>query len=301
MTRLLVVLAISLGFFFAALARDQQPAAWAGFVISYSDEASGYSIERARAQLPVRYYAPVYPGDRVYVRSPTGSLSLSMRSGKIVSVDASTSPYEINASAGELPSPFDNWINEIGERLSRSQDRSVALSTRGHDPGRISLAPAGITGSVSTVLSGDRIFAVRWRGGAPPFAVQLQDEMGNYLVNEHNVLPGSERDFSPREFVIASRRIALVPGKFKLIVSARNQVIATQWIYSRAERELRLNWPMTPELEPVTKGLLKSMWLASAAGPELRYEAYLQLRAILLANPDRIDVKRAIAALEMLE
>jgi hypothetical protein len=71
---------------------------------------------------------------------------------------------------------------------------------------------SGLSNGVAVVGAGGRAFGLCWRGGTPPYDVQLTDSMGGVLVHETGV--------STTQFVSAGL-ITFAQGEYKLSVQDR--------------------------------------------------------------------------------
>lgn len=177
----------------------------AGVVVNLAGLSSGYSLQRGRAELPLRIFSELRSGDRLQVRFVGGRLWSQDAAGRIDSVTNADGPVCIR-SAGRA-SWWSNLIVRIGELVTRRRDVGArSLVSRG---GEFLLLPGELESGTALVSAGQRRLAVTWQGGIAPFAVEVKDARGHLLVDEASI---------NSRLLLLSRPFLLLSGRYEVIV-----------------------------------------------------------------------------------
>ncbi|MBS0472136.1 MAG: hypothetical protein JSR60_13765 [Proteobacteria bacterium] len=249
-----------------------------GFVVSFSGRGTDYVIHHGNRDEPVEFGRPLYPGDVVALKGAGGHIVLSV-GGSLPVVDGASGPYVVHKGWRVLPTRLRNLLAMIGSAFARDAAADelpgAPAGARGPDalPPPLALGIDGIADGSAHIAAGPRRFGVAWRGGVAPYAVAVRAPDGRTVVNV--------MDLKHCELAIASHPISFVPGAYT--VEIRDATGRSVVGHFKVDDSL----PAVPEdlFPPDTdddvKTLLAAMWRAHEGPRALRYEAYLELLALI--------------------
>lgn len=175
-----------------ALSRASSPTDFppaVGYIEQLAGEMASFSLERAQKSLSLALLLPVQSGDRLIVQ---GSGKVLLRCGnRRITVTERESPFVIPRS--ESPPGFlmrlGTLLMDLGSRLTAQQVRTVtktSTSSRGEDE---PLTLPFFEGGTSQVANDLTALAVAWRGGEPPYVVELAsaDSAHRVLIEKEGV------------------------------------------------------------------------------------------------------------------
>ncbi len=145
-----------------------------GYVEQLVGDMTAFSLQRAEAPVSLALLLPVRPGDRVVVQGPWNKVLLRCGNRRIT-VTEKESPYVVPPA--ESPPGFlmrlGTLLMDLGSRLTAQQVRRVtktSTSSRGEDePLVIPLLEGGMS-QLANDLTG---WSLAWKGGEPPYGVEL--------------------------------------------------------------------------------------------------------------------------------
>lgn len=244
------------------------------WVKDFRGQAAQYWLQRNGEKMEIRHYLVLKNGDRIVVEGQ--ELQLESGDGNVVVITPSDSPYQVQ-DAGKAPGVLTNLVSWAGEWLNHKAEAGTAqpvvtLATRSLTdiaPITLPLAPQ----EPVRLLAGLRPVHLAWKGGDPPFHVQLIDRNNKKAVFNQQGL---------REPRYDSPQVNLTPGNYRLTIADRNRNFNVE-----LEVITGSNAPKPPaELAAAKSGdsareTLYALWL-SAQGKQWILEAYQ--RAVLWQN-----------------
>lgn len=149
-------------------------AAATGWIDGFDGTADDYQLTRDDRRVQVYPLLPLYPGDRIEVRSAHGRMRIHTSETAGLVIDPSHSPFTLPA-AGQAPTPWGNlmdWAGRLfaGLHETHTQTQLVVTVGRGEET-----APASGLLFAETVrlAPGRRSLALAWRHGKAPYRVRI--------------------------------------------------------------------------------------------------------------------------------
>ncbi len=159
-----------------------------GYVEQLIGDMASLSLERAQKPLSLALLLPVRSGDRLLVQGP-GNKVLLRCGNRRVTVTERESPFVIPRS--ESPPGFlmrlGTLLVDLGSRLTAQQVKTVtrtSTSSRGEDEPLTLLFFEGGTSQLANDLTA---LSVAWRGGEPPYTVELASADHRVLIEKEGV------------------------------------------------------------------------------------------------------------------
>ena len=165
-----------MGIIMAACSFNAYAAPQAGNIGDFDGALTDYTIRRGDQTIPMGVYAPLYPGDRIYV-SKNHFIEIR-QCGEVQKITQKDSPYQVQSKKCKVPGLLDNlWLNFKGliqylttittlppdyVHLPKSEEESPAmpiLESTFH--------------ATPTLKAGERALALQWFGGKSPYQVQI--------------------------------------------------------------------------------------------------------------------------------
>ncbi len=140
-----------------------------GFVERFSGEPGDHRILRGGQAIPVAVFAPLEVGDRISVRAPGEQLALRVGGRLIELTTESEERVLAEGPEGTLTTNLAVWVGEWISGGSGPDATRIALSTRS-----VALAAPSWGEGPALLVAGTRSLRLVWRGGHPPYAVELQ-------------------------------------------------------------------------------------------------------------------------------
>ncbi|HYI49484.1 MAG TPA: hypothetical protein VEX35_13575 [Allosphingosinicella sp.] len=170
-------------------------------IVDFSGDTVGYRLSRDGVRMRFGLYTPLRHRDRIEVLARAGAIALRTETGSVVWLRARQGPRCISRRGGR--SVVGNLIEQIGEMATQRQMTAWLGIGRGDDVNQpFRLAPGDLASGNALVAGGDRRFGLVWRGGAPPFSLEIVGPHGQ-LISETGIY---------QRIVIFERPRRLVPG-----------------------------------------------------------------------------------------
>lgn len=244
----------------------------AGWVDSFDGPATGYGVLRAKDKHPVGYFMILYAGDRIEVYEPDGLIRIRLGEGRSIVINKPRSGYLVEA-VGEPPNAWGNFMRWAGDwftslHVEPTPERPIIGASRGE----AATEPASglLRNERVGLAAGRRPLAVAWRGGQPPFEIELTPEgTAEPTVDQTGV---TARHLSMPE-------VALTPGTYRLrIADAKDAELVTLLDVVASDVVPRPAATIPGDLPAEVQASVRAAWLASQGdGWYWRLEAYQHL------------------------
>lgn len=250
------------------------------WVKDFQGRAEQYQLKRSGQNLKIRHYLVLNNGDQIWVKGQ--KLQLEYGNGKVVVVKPSDIPYQVQ-DGGKAPGVLTNLVswagewfkNKVEDGTAQPEVTVVALVTRAI-VSRTAIAPITLPLTPQEpvlLVAGLRPLHLAWKGGAPPFRVQLIGRDNKRVVLNQQGLMVRRYD---------SPQVRLTPGIYRLTIAGHDRNINVE-LEVAASKAL----PKPPAELAATAGAdsaretIYALWL-SAQGKQWLLEAYQ--RAVLWQN-----------------
>ncbi len=253
------------------------PAGAEMWVKDFQGQPEQYQLQRNDQNHKIRHYLILNNGDQIIVNGQW--LELESGDGTVVVVKPYDSPYQV-LDAGKAPGVLTNLVSWAGEWFKKKVEDGtaqpevtvVAIVTRTIAP-RTAIAP--ITSPLTPqepalLVAGSRPVHLAWKGGAPPFRVQLIGRDNKRVVLNQQGLMEPRYD---------SPQVSLTPGIYRLTIADqdRNINVELEVVASRAVPKPPADLAATAGADSARETIY-ALWL-SAQGKQWLLEAYQ--RAVL--------------------
>ncbi len=146
-----------------------------GWIDGFDGTADAFLLTRGDRPVPVYPLLPLYPGDRIEVRSADGRLRIHTSETAALVIDPSHSPFTMPA-AGQAPTPWSNvmeWAGRLFAGLHETYNAAQLVVTVGR--GNEESAPASglLFAEPVKLATGRRSLALAWRNGKAPYRVRI--------------------------------------------------------------------------------------------------------------------------------
>lgn len=253
----------------------------AGYVEAFNKPSKEYEILRhGGGALDVYYFAPVYSGDKIVIKSSRDDAFISLRrsDGRARKIHRDESPYRV-LSPERTPPAIDVFVR-IGKAITTWWDRNPTFRDavsrgepiRGNKGGPLSVEI--LDHHDLAVVEGIRDFSLSWRGGSAPFTVRL--------VRIGKLAPELERR-DLRERRLGPEQVILTVGQYRIEVrdtGLSKPVIRQLPVVPESELPV-----LPPEVRlmgfsPQAKRTNHAIWLASQDSGRWALESYLQVAGL---------------------
>ncbi len=250
------------------------------WVKDFQGQPEQYQLQRNGKNQKIRHYLVLNNGDQIIVKGKW--LELESGDGTVVPVKPSDSPYQV-LDADKAPSVLTNLVSWAGEWFKKKVDDGtaqpeitvVAVVTRSLAR-RTEIAPITLPLTPKEpvrLVAGLRPVHLAWKGGAPPFRVQLIGRDNKGLVfNQQGLM-------EPR---YESPLVKLTPGIYRLTIADqdRNINVELEVVASKGVPKPPAELAATASADSARETIY-ALWL-SAQGKQWILEAYQ--RAVLWQN-----------------
>ena len=239
---LLVLLAVA--FSSTALGRTD-----IGWIEKINGDSVDVQIIRNSNKVDAIQFLAIQQGDNVSIVRGSTSVEISLANGKRLRVDKSTP--KIALQTGAIPSLSGNLMNWVGSLASKEPNgnRIVTASTR--NIGAFKKLSVPLLRDNTTIVAGERKFALAWQGGKAPFEVKLvrldtqvveatfKTLAANRLIETINLPPGSYElvvgdsagaSWHERVITVTSSGLPEAPAEFNVLSPSLRRVISAAWL-----------------------------------------------------------------------
>ncbi|MBV9341125.1 MAG: hypothetical protein JO159_09585 [Acidobacteria bacterium] len=255
---------------------------------SFPGAPEDYELFRNGQTIPLTYYMPVLPGDKILVKRANGYIRLLLGpDGKVVRICASNTtephcdargPFTVSDSEGQKGASaavFAEIIAQIGRGLTFIEEKGVAKThTRGgaNPATQMDLGVKMLEGRLQAIVGGSRNLALSWQGGLSPFQLVITREEGAQTVLELKSLSDRQIDNNP---------VSLQPGMYSLELSDASAKFDAQFmVVTDAELPRFPSALIDEQLPPEMRQTAQAAWLAAQGARRWRWEAYLRLEGL---------------------
>lgn len=249
--------------------------AWAaavacGFVSDVRPVGAQVEIERDGQRIPAAAWTTLRRNDRIIIQSDGISAEIKTNTKPPRSIGMAQSPFVLTECL-DLPGPVANAVQYVRDLVGG--DRMTTLGWEAGTRGDGAPIEVAFLGSRARLAAGERIVSLVWRGGSPPFSVDVRGPGGSSVASEKNV--AGRR--------ISTPRIALVPGVYRVgVADAHTSASGTFEVLPANVVAV----PPTRIAEWTTDSgvgtILRSLWLSDSGvdGGKWRFEAWQRLREV---------------------
>jgi hypothetical protein len=241
LTSLCIVIACCLSFA-SSMAGD---VAQIGVIVDYSPPGASLYLERAGVKQPVRIATVVQAGDKIELPASAAVTVELADSRRLNPTGPGTWEAPDAPALGSIATFFHRvaLVMEPDYRLTASAiTRDVKLCKPA--PIRVLVLPEG-----ARVMAGERGLSLEWKGGCPPYRLEL--------TSDHGVL-GVQSDLKTSEYRF--EHVTLNPGAYAVSISDRAGTSVTVPFTARSERPA---WPDALTSDTTHLGTVaRALWLA---------------------------------------
>jgi hypothetical protein len=157
-------------------------------VVDFAGTAGQYRLIRDNRRHPVAVFTPLRDGDRLAVTTPSGALFVQLADRSVRPLSARDGEQCV---AQRRPTVISNARMRLGELLSLRRLGNWYGIGRGdgNSQGRFALALPDLAAGTARVRAGERRLALAWRGGEPPFTVEVIGPGARAIVHEERFYP----------------------------------------------------------------------------------------------------------------
>jgi len=150
-------------------------AAASGWIDGFDGTADDYLLTRGDRPVQVYPLLPLYPGDRIEVRSAHGRMRIHTSETAALVIDPSHSPFTLPA-AGQAPTPWGNlmgWAGRLFAGLHETHTQTQLVVTVGRGEEESAPASGLLFAETVRLAPGRRSLALAWRNGKAPYRVRI--------------------------------------------------------------------------------------------------------------------------------
>lgn len=250
-----------------------------------------YQIKRNGQRLSVTYRMPIYDGDMILVKQPSGSIRIDfgkdMKDQKTICAAQTTQLtcdvkglYTV-ATSSRSRSGIGAIISQLYIQLTRLVTPGIPDPSHGYAKG-----PSGPSDAYSNIgmplattvaqrlVSGKRNLVIVWGGGAPPFEVYI------YIYRDPGRVLVTKKD-SVMERRTTVNSIELGPGDYSVkIADGRSSFDGAFSVVQASEMPTAPAELTDPALSDDVRDTAVAAWLWRDGGSRWRWEAYLRVAAV---------------------
>jgi len=245
-----------------------------GWIESFDGSPEHYRLVRSGKELPVSMFLPIHQGDDIAVLQSGRRIRLILDGGRVFEELTQSNSRYVVRQPRRVPTLPDNLMSWAGSWFTKwHQERLTTVSVHVRSDKNISIPLLADRRQMLAIPA--PTLAIAWKGGAPPFSVQV-----GYDVSARGPLVSAE-GLSERRVLLPD--LALAPGRYAVRIAdshgseaaAPFSVVPRERLPSEPE-DIRLTGP------DVTHQTLLAAWLTTVESGEWVFQGYQQ--AALLAQ-----------------
>lgn len=256
----------------------------AGWINHFDGKPANYQIVRGNETLPIRFFTVLQVGDEISVNNNQDCITLSLRGGtQIVQITSENSPFQVD-NASQVPEKFAKLWTWTKQQLSDWHKITQSVKSREFSE-ELTMPLLQNIKHQASLIAGKRALHLQWRGGKPPYQVQIKQRRKLLLtqISYTTAIETEAMNFKagkPYRLVVTDAEGQIFIGGFRVFAPAQ-----------------LASYPQISEdgnLPDYIRRTLQATWLVMQEDGKWIFEAYQQAAWLMEYQPAQL-LKEALA------